>query len=105
MPIPLPPLQDNPVYQELKQLLSEQREQGGRLPTDQDLHITEGLHVTDALITVAEAAQELHLSVQRVRVLAQTGRLVGARKLGRDWLIPSPIVVNPPLQIKHGRRP
>ena len=105
MPAQLPPLQDNPVYQELKQILIEQQAQGGRLPSDQDLHATGPSPVTGNLITVSEAAEALHLSRQRVQVLARTGRLVGARKIGRDWLIPSPVVVNPPIQTKLGRRP
>jgi phage baseplate assembly protein gpV len=102
----LPPLRDTPEYRELQQMLAEQKARGGRLPTDEDLHAMDRFHVTGSstLVTMPEAAKELRLSVQRVRVLARTGRLVGARKLGRDWLIPSPVVVNPPLQIKHGSK-
>jgi hypothetical protein len=100
----LPPLQDTPEYRELTQLLAAQKARGGRLPTEEDLHTVERLHVTGSLITIQEVADALHLSVQRVRVLARTGRLVGARKIGRDWLIPSPVVVEPPLQTQHGRK-
>jgi hypothetical protein len=47
------------------------------------------------LITVPLAAAELGVCVQRVRVLCRQGRVQGAQKVGRDWLIPIPIVVMP----------
>lgn len=86
-------------------MLSKQKARGARLPSSQDLHVTQGLHVmADTLLTIPEAAPVLGLTVQRVRVLAREGRLVGARKIGRDWLIPLPVVVDPPIKTKHGRR-
>ena len=50
---------------------------------------------TEKLITVKEAAYELALSAIRVRQLCQQGRVKGARKIGRDWVIPTPIEVAP----------
>jgi excisionase family DNA binding protein len=42
------------------------------------------------LISVQAAAKALHVSERHVRRLAQAGRVQGAKKIGRDWLIPSP---------------
>lgn len=49
------------------------------------------------------AAEELGLSLSRTRALLRTGRLVGAEKIGRDWIIPSPVLVDPPLKVNHRR--
>jgi len=43
-----------------------------------------------AILTVTEAAAALGLSEQRIRQLLAMGRIVGARRLGRDWAIPAP---------------
>ena len=43
-------------------------------------------------ITTAGAAEELGLEVSHVRRLCIAGRIQGARKWGRDWMIPSPVV-------------
>ncbi|MFN0040774.1 MAG: helix-turn-helix domain-containing protein [Burkholderiales bacterium] len=43
---------------------------------------------TLALLTVRELAQRLGVTVRRVRALAASGRVEGAVKVGRDWLIP-----------------
>ena len=48
---------------------------------------------TKRLITTTEAATELWVTTARVRALLNMGRIVGARKMGRDWVIPSPIQV------------
>ena len=42
----------------------------------------------DDLLTVAEYAQLYNKSVEQVKVLCRKGRIVGAKKLGRDWVIP-----------------
>lgn len=42
-----------------------------------------------SLLTTAQAAEVLSLSVRRVKQLCTDGRFPGARKLGRDWLIPA----------------
>ena len=38
-----------------------------------------------------KAAEELGISVRRVRTLLGEGRIEGASKVGATWLIPSPI--------------
>jgi hypothetical protein len=49
------------------------------------------------LLTVSEAARELGISEQRIRVLLAESRIQGARRHGeRIWVIPSPVVVLPP---------
>jgi excisionase family DNA binding protein len=45
------------------------------------------------LISVQAAAAALGVSERYVRRLASQGRVQGAKKIGRDWLIPSPPVV------------
>lgn len=45
--------------------------------------------------TCTEAAQELGLSARRIRALCEQGRVHGAIKVGRDWLIPRPIRIEP----------
>ena len=49
----------------------------------------------EEIATVAEAAAELGVSERRVRTLCSEGRIVGARRVGRDWVIPRPIRVLP----------
>lgn len=49
----------------------------------------------EEITTVAEAAHELGVSERRVRALCAEGRVVGARRIGRDWVIPRPIRVLP----------
>lgn len=48
--------------------------------------------------TVRDIAKALRVSESRVRRLAETGRLIGAQKLGRDWLIPDVLVIDPPIR-------
>jgi hypothetical protein len=45
------------------------------------------------LISVPTAAGVLGVSERRLRILCTAGRVQGATKVGRDWLIPSPPVV------------
>ena len=47
-------------------------------------------------ITAKQAAQEVGLSYARVRQLLNQGRIKGAFKAPRDWLIPSPVEILPP---------
>jgi len=54
------------------------------------------------LVSLSEAAQEVRLSPARLRLLAAQGRLLGARKIGRSWVVPSPVSILPSLS---GRRP
>jgi len=48
------------------------------------------------LLSSAEAARILGVSPMRVRQLLSQGRIKGARKIGRDWVIPAPVRVLPP---------
>lgn len=42
-------------------------------------------------VTVEEAAAELGVTTKRVIQLCWSGRIVGARKIGKKWAIPTPI--------------
>ena len=46
-------------------------------------------------VTVAEAAEQLGVSAGRIRQLLGQGRVHGARRSGRDWLIPTPVDIQP----------
>jgi excisionase family DNA binding protein len=46
-------------------------------------------------ITARQAAKLCKVSVRRIQVLAEAGRITGAKKLGRDWLIPPGFTVTP----------
>jgi excisionase family DNA binding protein len=48
-----------------------------------------------SLLSIQEAAAALGVSEQWLRQLARLGRVRGARKVGRDWVIPSPPRVLP----------
>lgn len=41
------------------------------------------------LITAAEYGKKQGKSVEQIKVLCRNGRIQGARKIGRDWMIPS----------------
>ena len=47
-------------------------------------------------ITAKQAAEEVGLSYPRMRQLLQQGRVHGAIKPQRDWLIPRPVEILPP---------
>ena len=68
-----------------------------RLPADRDRYSTnEGaMTPTNDLLTVKEVAVVLRMSVGRVQQLLAAGHIRGARRLGRAWLIPSPITIVP----------
>jgi excisionase family DNA binding protein len=40
------------------------------------------------ILSTAEAATELGITVRRIQALLKAGRFVGAQKFGRDWMIP-----------------
>lgn len=44
---------------------------------------------SDEMLTSAEFAALQRVSARRIRALASGGRVAGARKRGRDWLIPA----------------
>jgi excisionase family DNA binding protein len=50
--------------------------------------------------TVSEAVEMLGVNQQYVRRVLQQGRVSGAVKIGRDWLIP---VINGQIKIKEKR--
>jgi hypothetical protein len=56
------------------------------------------------MLTLKQAARRLRLSVVRTRVLAQTGRIVGAKRFGPIWICPDKVVIHPPLKIEHRRK-
>ena len=46
---------------------------------------------TEMLMTVREAADELGVNEQRIRLLCAQGRIMGARKMASGyWVIPAP---------------
>lgn len=47
-------------------------------------------------MTVVEAAKRLGVSRQWILRLCKDGRITGARKRGRDWLIPEGAKIEPP---------
>ena len=48
------------------------------------------------LISSSQAAIELGISEQAVRSLIKRGRIAGAKRVGRQWIIPSPVArINP----------
>ncbi|MBM3933067.1 MAG: DUF2283 domain-containing protein [SAR202 cluster bacterium] len=46
-------------------------------------------------MTVEMAAREIGVSGSRMRQLLAAGRIQGARKLGRDWIVPTPVRMVP----------
>lgn len=48
---------------------------------------------TPRTLTSSEFAILQHVSVRRIRALAAAGRIPGARKLGRDWMIPAQVKI------------
>ena len=48
--------------------------------------------MAEQFMSVEDAAAELGRSIAWVRRLAQNGRLPGAEKVGRDWIIPKAAV-------------
>ena len=45
------------------------------------------------LVSGKQAASELGVSHRRIQRLCQDGRIKGALKVARDWIIPSPVKV------------
>lgn len=54
------------------------------------------------LVTAATAAKQLGVTASRIRQLAIAGRIKGAARLGRDWVMPSPVKVS---KVQQGRPP
>jgi len=47
------------------------------------------------MIPITRAAEILQLSTARLRQLCAKGRMPGARKIGRDWLLPRVPTITP----------
>jgi hypothetical protein len=58
-------------------------------------------NVNQMVITL-EAARLRGISSQRMRFLCAEGRVRGAVKMGRQWLIPTPVTVS---EVRRGRPP
>jgi hypothetical protein len=50
---------------------------------------------TPILVTIREFAGRLNITERRARALAASGRVAGAVKIGRDWVIPASARVAP----------
>ena len=48
-------------------------------------------------VTAKRAAEECGVSRRRINQLLQQGRIKGAVKLGKQWVMPMPVVVLPPM--------
>jgi len=57
------------------------------------------------MITLKQGAKLLQVSEVRLRQLLATGRVPGAHKFGWMWMLPDKPVIDPPLQMKHRRKP
>ena len=47
-------------------------------------------------VTAQRAAAECGVSLTRIRQLLLQGRVEGAKKFGRQWLVPTPVIILPP---------
>jgi hypothetical protein len=52
----------------------------------------------DDLLTAADTAARLQVSLRWVQTLCKSARVPGARKVGRDWLIPAAVLPHIPRQ-------
>jgi excisionase family DNA binding protein len=55
------------------------------------------------VITVKQAAELLGITDSRVRQYLLEDRIKGARKIGRDWLLPDKPVIRPPKNPRGGQ--
>lgn len=46
--------------------------------------------------SIAQAATELKRSRRHLRALCDEGRIVGAEKIGKIWILPDEVVILPP---------
>lgn len=56
-------------------------------------------------ITAKEAALAVDVSYVRMRQLLLAGRVKGAYKPQRDWLVPTPVEILPPQRRDHEQKP
>jgi excisionase family DNA binding protein len=47
------------------------------------------------LISTGEAAIKLGVSKRRIQILCEQGRIKGARRIGRAWVVPATIRIEP----------
>ena len=52
---------------------------------------------TTGFVTSHRAAAECGVSLTRIRQLLLQGRVQGAVKMGRQWMVPTPVVLLPPI--------
>ena len=64
-------------------------------PDALEFQLTGEARVGVSNLTADLAAKELGVSGARVRKLLSEGRIRGARKIGRDWVVPTPVQVVP----------
>ena len=64
-------------------------------PDSLEFELTGEARVGVSNLTADLAANELGVSGARVRKLLSEGRIRGARKIGRDWVVPTPVQVVP----------
>ena len=55
------------------------------------------------MISVTQAAEYLGVSARRVRRLCVEGRIQGAEKCGRAWILPDSIIVLPAGRVRPGK--
>jgi hypothetical protein len=56
---------------------------------------TRAIKTENPLITTSRAAKLLGMTARNVQYLCEAGKVEGAFKVGRAWLIPSPVRVTP----------
>lgn len=54
-------------------------------------------------ITVKAAADKLQVAISRITVLCRQGRIAGAQKIGRDWIIPADVKVTSGTRSRPGK--
>ena len=55
-------------------------------------------------VTVAEAADEVGLTESYIRRLCREGRVRGAERFGKSWMIPTPVTVYSVIESQTGGR-
>ena len=54
-------------------------------------------------MTISEASEKWSVSPRRIQTLCATGRIVGAERLGRNWIIPKTAEKPADARIKSGK--
>jgi hypothetical protein len=66
-----------------------------RLEPLSPIEVELGTRPSTKLIGTTEAARELEVTTGRLRQLLGEGRIQGARHIGNNWVIPSPVQIKP----------